>query len=532
MLILVRLSPDVDRSPCSRRDSRSTPSRSAAASAIGSTTGSYAGSYSTHVRSFGVAFLPLVGTVVTLAVLVEVGVGDPSMLVLGGALCLTQARRSEGALLRLPLVVLATAGLGLVFAHSMVAADVLYLVVFAAARMAWRLGPAAATAGRALLLPLVALFIAPPVALATDPGRGVLQVLLACAVATAWTAAVPRLWPPGPPSIAALARAARRRRRVPAAALELDGRLPPNATDARLAVLAVEHAAEQGHDVTEPLARARAALATLPPYEQEQEAEAPTERAKEVRTRLAIQSTAAVGLAFLAGQQLFGPHWPWTVITVLTVSLRATSRGEVAITAAERVLGALAGTVVATAVGAAAMPGPVAGTLLILAVLGAGMALRPYGYAWWAAAMTAALSLLYGLLGQPSGLDLLGERLLAILLGGACAVLPYALLAPVRTRAAVRRRVGVTLRALGAALREGPTVQNTRAADRALDALRLRSRPLRLTARLRPTLEADWAGTLLDAGPALHTALLDPASGSRSRLGAVVRSLAADVRST
>lgn len=169
--------------------------------------------------------------------------------------------------------------------------------------------------------------------------------------------------------------------------------------------------------------------------------------------------------------------------------------------------------------------------MLILAVLGAGMALRPHGYAWWAAAMTAALSLLYGLLGQPFGLHLLGERLLPIGVGGACAILPYALLAPVRTRAAVRRRVGVAATLLGAALREGPTVANTRAADRALDTLRLRSRPLRLTARLRPTAEAGWARTLLDAGPALHTALLDPASGTRARLGATVRTLAADVRS-
>lgn len=484
------------------------------------------------MRSFWIGFLPLAATVETLAILVRAGVGEPGMLVLGGALCLSRAHQASPAamLIRLPLVVLATAGLGLVFAHSTPAADALYLVVFAATRMAWRLGPAAAAVGRALLLPLVALFIAPPVALATDPGHGVLHVLLACAVATAWTTLIPLLWPPGPPSIAPLARAARRHRRVAATALELDGRLPPNATEARLAVLAVEHAAEQGRDVTEPLARARTALATLPPYEEE-EAEKPSEVRDRVRTRLALQGTAAVALAFVAGQQLFGPHWPWTVITVLTVSLRATSRGEVAVTAAERVLGALAGTVVATAVGAAARPGPVAGTLVILAVLGAGMALRPYGYAWWAAAMTASLSLLYGLLGQPSGVGLLGERLLAILLGGACAVLPYALLAPVRTRTAARRRVGAALKLLGAALREGPTVQNTRAADRALDALRLRSRPLRLTARLRPTPEAGWARILLETGPDLHSALLDPAAGTRTRLGAGVRTIAADVRS-
>ncbi|HEV7657105.1 MAG TPA: FUSC family protein [Mycobacteriales bacterium] len=495
------------------------------------------------MRTVGVAFVPLAGTVGTLAALNAVGFGEPGLLVLGGALCLTQARHAHrrsalpAALARLPLVVLATAGLGLVFAHSTVAADLLYLVVFAGARMAWRLGPAWATVGRALLLPLVALFIAPQVELARRPLVGIIQVAVACVVATLWTTLVPRLWPENPPSVAPLATAARHAARRPravravhAAGLALDGRLPPDATEARLAVLAVEHAAEQGRDVEEPLTEARAALATLPPYEPVQEVQPDSAVRAQVRTRLSLQGTTAVALAFLVGQQLFGHHWPWTVITVLTVSLRATSRGEVAVTATERLLGALAGTVVATAVGAVAMPAPLPGTVLILAVLGAGIALRPYGYAWWAAAMTASLSLLYGLLGEPFGLHLLGERLLAILVGGACAVLPAALLAPVKTRAAVRRRVGATLRLLGAGLREGPTVQNTRAADRALDLLRLRSRPLRLTARLRPTAEDRWARTLLGCGPALHTALLDPAAGTRARLGATVRTVAADVK--
>jgi Fusaric acid resistance protein-like len=489
------------------------------------------------VRNFGIAFLPLAGTVGTLAVLQALGVGEPGMLVLGAALCLRRGQH-RGPLLRdlarLPLVAAATAGLGLLFAHSTPAADVLYVAAYAMARLAWRLGPAAAEAGRALLLPLVTLFIAPQVALAERPLAGIGQVVLACVVATLWTVLLPRIWTPGPPSTRPLAAAARRaarnpRHRVGPAALALDERLPPDATEARLAVLAVEHAVERGADPSGPLVAAKAALAGLPAYEPAQEAERGEARDR-VRTRLALQGTAAVALAFLAGQQLFGAHWPWTVITVLAVGLRATSRGEVAVTAVERLLGAAAGTVVATAVGAVATPAPVPGTLLILAVLGAGMALRPYGYAWWAAAMTASLSLLYGLLGEPSGLSLLGERLLAILVGGACAVLPAALLAPVRTRAAVRRRVGSALRILAGGLRDGLTVQNTRAADRALDLLRLRSRPLRLSARLRPTDEARWSATLLEHGPDLHAALLDPAAGTRAPLGATVRTVASELR--
>jgi hypothetical protein len=486
--------------------------------------------------------LPLAGTVGTLGLLVHVGFGDASMLVLGGALCLTQARRAEAssaaALVRLPLVVLAICGLGLIFVHSTVLADLTYLAVFLGARLAWRLGPAFDTAGRALLLPLVSLFLAPQVELARHPATGILQVLVATVVATAWSVLVPRLWKPGPPSIVPLAAATRARRapvrRVRTAALDLDERLPPNATEARLAVLGVERAVETGADPAAALATAKAALATLPPAEPAETPE-PDERSADVRaqvrTRLALQSTAAVALALVAGQQLFGHHWPWTVITVLTTSLRATSRGEVAVTAAERLVGALAGTAVATVAGALITPGPMPGTLLILAVLAVGMVLRQHNYAWWAAAMTASLSILYGLLGEPFGLHQLGERLLAILVGGVCAILPFALLAPIRTRVAVRRRLGATLRLLGTTLREGPTVQNVRAADRALDELRQRSRPLRLTARLRPTAEAHWAATLVAGKPALHDTVLDPASGTRATLAATVRTVAADLKS-
>jgi fusaric acid resistance family protein len=483
--------------------------------------------------------VPLAATVGTLALLLQLGFGDASTVVLGGALCLAQSRRAEASiaatLTRLPLMAVATCGLGLIFAHTTAGADVVYLIVFLAARMAWRLGPAFEAAGQAMLLPLVSLFLAPQVELGRHPATGIAHVVVATVVAAAWGVVVPRLWKAGPPSLAPLARAVRARRGVRTAALELDEALPPDATDARLAVLAVERSAETGADPAPALAAAEAAWEDLPPAGPSETGE-PDERSAsvrlQVRTRLALQSTTAVALAFVAGQQLFGDHWPWTVITVLTVSLRATSRGEVAVTAAERLVGALAGTAVATLVGILATPSPVVGTLVILAVLGVGMVLRQHNYAWWAAAMTASLSVLYGLLGEPADLHRLGERLLAILAGGLCAVLPFAVLSPIRTRAAVRRRLGVSLRLLGTALRESPTVQNVRAADHSLAELRLRSRPLRLTARVRPTAEATWAAAL-DAGvPALHSTVLDPDTGIRAALAAQVREVSAGLRRT
>jgi hypothetical protein len=50
---------------------------------------------------------------------------------------------------------------------------------------------------------------------------------------------------------------------------------------------------------------------------------------------------------------------------------------------------------------------------------------------------------------------------------------------------------------LATALPAGPTVATTRDADRALDQLRVRSRPLRLLRR--SSAEAGWARTLLDS---------------------------------
>jgi hypothetical protein len=63
--------------------------------------------------------MPLVATVGTLGLLVRIGFGDASMLVLGGARCVTRSRHAEtpivATLTRLPLIVLATCGIGLVF---------------------------------------------------------------------------------------------------------------------------------------------------------------------------------------------------------------------------------------------------------------------------------------------------------------------------------------------------------------------------------------------------------------------------------
>jgi hypothetical protein len=96
-----------------------------------------------------------------------------------------------------------------------------------------------------------------------------------------------------------------------------------------------------------------------------------------------------------------------------------------------------------------------------------------------------------------------------------------------RSSAPASHLIGAALRSVGVALRAGPTVETTRDADRALDQLRLRSRPLQLLRR--SSAEAGWARALLDSTPALHAALLDPDAGSRARLRATVRAVKAGI---
>src|SRR2546430_16010745 len=81
--------------------------------------------------------------------------------------------------------------------------------------------------------------------------------------------------------------------------------------------------------------------------------------------------------------------------------------------------------------------------------------------------MASGLALLFALAGQPGGVGLLGVRLLAILAGGACAIAPAALLAPIRTRDLVRRRTAECLSAIRDCLeahreRRGPDVAAVR----------------------------------------------------------------------
>lgn len=149
-------------------------------------------------------------------------------------------------------------------------------------------------------------------------------------------------------------------------------------------------------------------------------------------TRMALQTGVALTLALLAGKILFGEHWGWAVLTAYIVCAGARGRADAAYKGVLRTLGAAAGTVLAA---------PFTGAVwLILPVLVAAAWLRSRSYAYWAAGVTAALSLL--------GQGELGLRLAAIVTGAVLAIATAWLVAPIRTTDVVRRRVADALAAL------------------------------------------------------------------------------------
>ena len=167
-----------------------------------------------------------------------------------------------------------------------------------------------------------------------------------------------------------------------------------------------------------------------------------------VSTRMAIQLAAALATALVLGRTLYPEHWVWPVITAYIVCSGNRGRADVAYKGVLRVAGALAGTLVATAllVGVfdAGSPGAVACIFVVLAVA---TTLRPLNYAYWAACVTAALAFLYEYFGQ-TGSHLLYTRLAGILLGGAAGIAASWLLLPIHGADVLRARHADVLAAL------------------------------------------------------------------------------------
>lgn len=214
------------------------------------------------------------------------------------------------------------------------------------------------------------------------------------------------------------------------------------------------------------VALAREVLRLIPGEEQLQEA-APAEppprpaspgatRRLPASTRMAVQMAVALSAAFLVGWAVFPDHVMWVVLTAFLVCSGNRGRADVLHKSALRVLGALGGTVGAVAV-VAVVPdasGPAAVVAIFLALF-AGTWLRTVSYAYWAAAVTLALTLLQELTGAATiagEAGMLAERLVAIVAGAVLGIAASWFVLPVRSVDVLRRRLADVLTALGAAL--------------------------------------------------------------------------------
>ncbi|MDF2269777.1 FUSC family protein [Streptomyces coacervatus] len=132
-------------------------------------------------------------------------------------------------------------------------------------------------------------------------------------------------------------------------------------------------------------------------------------------TRMALQMAAGIAAAFTLGHLLFDDHWPWVVLTAYVAASGNRGRTDVLRKGVERLAGACVGTLLAVGVAAAGVTGH-ASVALMFAVLAVALWLRPLNYAYWAAGMTCALSLLLGYFGQDAQ-HLLPTRLEGIAVG-------------------------------------------------------------------------------------------------------------------
>ncbi|MFD3590115.1 FUSC family protein [Streptomyces sp. NPDC058683] len=205
-------------------------------------------------------------------------------------------------------------------------------------------------------------------------------------------------------------------------------------------------------------------------------------------TRMALQMAAALTAAFVVGRTVWPDHWAWVVLTAFLVCSGARSRGDVLVKGAWRTAGAAVGTLVAGAVTGSFGPRSDTAVVVIFAVLAVATWLRELSYAYWAACVTAVLSLLYDWFGQSPG-DLLHTRLAGIAVGAGIGLASSWLVLPIRTAAVARARTAAALAGLGELLeadwRDERAVRRARArfANR-VDQLVLATAPLRVLAAL------------------------------------------------
>lgn len=186
----------------------------------------------------------------------------------------------------------------------------------------------------------------------------------------------------------------------------------------------------------------RTGFVARPPRAPQQSPVRPTPRGTRLpaSTRMAIQMTLSLAIAFVIGRTVFDPHWTWIVLTAFIVNSGNRGRGDVIHKCLMRIAGAGLGTIVATLVSGLLPAHDDIAIAIILVVVAVGSWLRTINYAYWAACVTSVLSLLQGYFGE-SNPGLIGERLLQIVIGGALGVAVAWFVLPIKSTHVLGRRI-------------------------------------------------------------------------------------------
>ena len=217
-------------------------------------------------------------------------------------------------------------------------------------------------------------------------------------------------------------------------------------------------------------------------------------------TRMAIQMAVALAVSFLVGYVYFAERWAWIVLTAFIVISGNRGRLDVAYKSGLRVMGAAVGTVLALWLSLGVGTHNTATGPMILGALFLGLWLRPLGYGWWALFVTLALALLQSFAGA-SAQPILWQRLEEILIGAVIGVASAWFVLPVRSSAAMRRRISDALAALSEAMDPAIPVRQSHDFVAALAGVEQMAPAFKasrlLTRRLRTVQPADWVDVLV-----------------------------------
>jgi uncharacterized membrane protein YccC len=204
--------------------------------------------------------------------------------------------------------------------------------------------------------------------------------------------------------------------------------------------------------------------------------------------RVAVQATAAVALAIVAGRAISAERWYWAALAAFVVFARASTFGETLSRAWQRFFGTLLGVAAGLAIAEPLRQHVVVASVVALVSVFVAYALLRISYTGMILLLTIALALLYETMGRPVP-GLMELRLAETAAGAGIAVVVAALLFPLHSAGRVRRLVADVLREAAPVIvrattpgadprRDGALHDEIRRVDRALAEVRNALRPL------------------------------------------------------